>query len=61
MGKNKRVNRDRKSTCLGQITKKYCMHCSEECPKAGICVMIAMGCYLRQVVREPSPEESIDN
>jgi hypothetical protein len=61
LAKNKRVNRDRVSNCLGQITKRYSMYCSAECPKTGICVIIAMGYYVRQVVREPPPQKSFDN
>jgi len=60
MAKNKRVNRARKCNCLGQIAERYSMYCSDKCPKAGICVVIVMGYYLRQVVPGAPLEESRD-
>ena len=61
MPKNKRANGDRKSDCLGQIAKRYSMHCSDECPKAGTCVIIVMGYYPSEVVTGSPPEESRDS
>jgi hypothetical protein len=43
--------------CLGKIAASYGDHCSEVCPLTALCVLVAMGDYLRQSYRVPPSQE----
>ncbi len=44
--------------CLGQMAKRYCRFCSEECSVAALCVLMVMGEYMRQDRRVPPSQNS---
>ncbi|MFC1848259.1 hypothetical protein ACFLXV_02985 [Chloroflexota bacterium] len=47
--------------CLGEIAASYCSRCSEMCPLTALCVLVAMGDYLRQSYKVPPSQDSLDN
>jgi len=46
--------------CLGRISKSYSSWCSATCRVTALCVLIAMGDYLRQDRRVPPSQERTD-
>ncbi|UCG83871.1 MAG: hypothetical protein JSW38_03375 [Dehalococcoidia bacterium] len=44
--------------CLGRIAASYCNHCSVTCPLTALCVLVAMGDYLRQSYKVPPSKET---
>lgn len=47
--------------CLGKIHEAYCRHCSNLCPVTALCVLVAMGDYLRQDYKVPPYHEANDS
>jgi hypothetical protein len=44
----KRAKRITHDSCLGEIGKKYCKYCSQDCSWASVCVLIAMSHHILQ-------------
>jgi hypothetical protein len=42
----KRTKKCHPVDCLGEIEQKYCMYCSQDCPSASFCVLIAMSHHI---------------
>ncbi len=47
--------------CLGKIPDSYSNRCSTVCRLTALCVLIAMGDYLRQDRKVPPRQEPADN
>jgi hypothetical protein len=44
--------------CLGQMAQRYCIYCSEMCPITALCVLMVMGEYLLQSLKEQHSQDS---
>ena len=44
----KRAKKITHDSCLGEIGKKYCKYCSQDCSWASVCVLIAMSNHIFQ-------------
>jgi endogenous inhibitor of DNA gyrase (YacG/DUF329 family) len=47
--------------CLGSIARSYGSFCSTKCQMTALCVLIAMGEYLRQEPKVPPAQDSADS
>ena len=55
------MNKPPDPECLGDIARSYCSYCSNGCPVTALCVLIAMGDYLRQQPKVPPAQDSAES